>query len=167
MQSADAIVIGAGQNGLVAANLLADAGWDVLLCEATEHVGGAVRSGEVTAPGFTSDLFSAFYPLAAASPQIRALELTEHGLQWTHAPQVLAHLFPDDAAVVLSRDLDRTAESVEHFGAGDGQAWRTLVHEWSEIEQPLLDALLHPLPAIGPASRLLRALGPADALRLA
>ncbi|WP_181783227.1 FAD-dependent oxidoreductase, partial [Pseudonocardia pini] len=64
-ESVDAVVVGAGHNGLVAANLLADAGWSVLVCEATDSPGGAVRSAEITAPGFVSDLFSAFYPLAA------------------------------------------------------------------------------------------------------
>ena len=66
MDGADAIVIGAGHNGLVAANLLADAGWDVEILEATPHPGGAVRSGFVTAPGYLSDLFSSFYPLGYA-----------------------------------------------------------------------------------------------------
>ena len=167
MPLADAVVIGAGQNGLVAANLLADAGWDVVLCEATDHVGGAVRSAEITAPGFSSDLFSAFYPLAAASPVIQSLELAEFGLRWTHAPRVLTHLFPDDRAVSLSRDLDETADSVDQFGSGDGAAWRRMVEQWDGIQQPLIDALMHPLPAVGPVSRLLRALGPAEALRFA
>src|SRR6187551_3995624 len=60
VERADAIVIGAGHNGLVAANLLADAGWSVEVLEATAHPGGAVRSGHITAPGYLSDLFSAF-----------------------------------------------------------------------------------------------------------
>jgi len=71
----DAVVIGAGPNGLVAANVLADAGWSVVVVEAADEPGGAVRSGELVEPGFVSDRFSAFYPLAAASPAIRALEL--------------------------------------------------------------------------------------------
>ena len=101
----DAVVIGAGPNGLVAANALADAGWDVLLLEAQPDVGGAVRSSaEVTAPGFTTDLFSAFYPLAAASPIIRDLHLEQHGLQWSNAPDVLAHPLPDGRCAVLSTD---------------------------------------------------------------
>ena len=69
--SADAVVIGAGHNGLVAANLLADAGWDVVVLEATAAPGGAVRSAEVTAPGYLSDLYSSFYPLGYASPVLR------------------------------------------------------------------------------------------------
>src|SRR5205814_1822438 len=76
----DAVVIGAGHNGLVAANLLADEGWSVLVLEATAHPGGAVRTAEVTEPGFRNDLFSAFYPMSAVSPAIRGLRLEEHGL---------------------------------------------------------------------------------------
>lgn len=88
-QVADAVVIGSGPNGLVAANTLADARWDVVVLEAAEHFGGAVSSAEVTAPGFISDMFSAFYPLAAASPVIRDLEMTLTALEWCRAPHVL------------------------------------------------------------------------------
>src|SRR5512139_2311307 len=108
-EAADAVVIGAGHNGLVAANLLADAGWDVLVLEATEVPGGAVRSAQVTAPGYLSDLFSSFYPLGYASPVLRGLDLNRYGLKWTHAPDVLAHLLPDGRAAVINRDLDATA----------------------------------------------------------
>ena len=56
----DAVVIGSGPNGLVAANLLVDAGWSVTVLEAQETIGGAVRSDSEVAPGFTHDTFSAF-----------------------------------------------------------------------------------------------------------
>jgi phytoene dehydrogenase-like protein len=94
----DAVVVGGGHHGLVAAAVLADAGWDVLLLEAQPELGGAVRSTEWH-PGFVADRFSAFYPLAAASPVLRALDLERHGLSWAHAPAVLAHpLRPDGTA---------------------------------------------------------------------
>ena len=98
-----------GPNGLVAANLLADRGWDVIVVEAGPEPGGACRSAEVTAPGFVSDLFSAFYPLGVASPILRDLQLEKHGLRWRHAPSVLAHPLPEGRAAVLSRDLSATA----------------------------------------------------------
>src|SRR3712207_8592617 len=84
---ADAIVIGAGPNGLTGANILADAGWDVLVLEAQPAPGGAVRSAEITEPGFVSDLFSAFYPLGIASPHLRRLDLQSHGLEWLRSEE--------------------------------------------------------------------------------
>src|SRR5688500_4387533 len=102
----DAIVIGAGPNGLVGANVLADAGWDVLVLEAQAEPGGAVRSGELVEPGFTSDLFSAFYPLGIASPHLRDLHLEDHGLEWLHAPAVVSHPSSDGTCVTLYRDAE-------------------------------------------------------------
>jgi len=166
-ETADAVVIGAGPNGLVAANALADAGWDVALVEANEQVGGAVRSAEVTAPGFCNDLFSAFYPLAAASPVIRGLGLEDHGLSWRHAPAVLAHALDDGRCAVLSRDPATTAASVDAFHPGDGEAWLEMFAHWQRIRDPFLDALFTPFPPVGAGLRILRALKGAGMLDLA
>ena len=163
----DAIVVGAGHNGLVAANLLADAGWHVVVCEATPNVGGAVQTAEVTAPGFRTDLFSAFYPLGIASPVLAGLNLDGHGLRWTHAPAVLAHVFPDDRCAVLHRDRHRTADSLSAFEPDDGAAWLRLVTQWDQISGPVLDALFRPFPPLRPMQQLIRRLGVADALRFA
>jgi phytoene dehydrogenase-like protein len=163
----DAVVIGAGHNGLVAANLLADAGWSVVVCEATPHLGGAVRTAEVTAPGYYTDLFSAFYPLSVASPIMSALRLEDYGLRWRHAPAVLAHVFPDGRCAVLHRNRHRTAESLATFHSDDGAAWLHLVDQWDQTAEPLLDALFTPFPPILPTQRLLRLLGINGALRFA
>lgn len=162
-----AVVIGAGHNGLVAANLLADAGWQVLVLEAQDHAGGAVYSDSSLRDGFVTDWYSAFYPLTAASPVIRGLDLHEHGLRWAHAPHVLAHVFPDGRCAVLSRDPDRTAESVDRFGSGDGAAWLRTLAEYERIREPLLAALFTPFPPVRPALALARALGTADLIRFA
>ncbi|PGH45604.1 FAD-dependent oxidoreductase [Micromonospora sp. WMMA1996] len=167
ISTADAVVIGAGHNGLVAANLLADAGWDVLVLEATEAPGGAVRSAQVTAPGYLSDLYSSFYPLGYASPVLGGLDLEGHGLSWTNAPDVLAHLLPDGRAAVVNRDLDRTAASMETFAPGDGERWRHAYADWCQVAEPMLDAITSPFPPVRGGLGLLRRLRVAGALRLA
>ena len=106
MDSADAVVIGAGPNGLVAANMLADRGWDVLVLEATGRPGGAVQSAEVTARGYVNDLFSAFYPLGYASPVMAGLGLEEYGLGG------LAHAL-HDAAAAAARALPAAGAAIE------------------------------------------------------
>lgn len=164
MNTVDAIVVGAGHNGLVAANKLADEGWTVRVLEATPHPGGAVRSGELTAPGYLSDLFSAFYPLGYASPVMNSLDLN---LRWTHAPDVLTHLLPDGRAATVSRDLDRTAESMEQFAPGDGDRWRTAYAEWRAVSDRMLDTLFTPFPPVRHGLGLARELRVAGALRLA
>lgn len=162
----DAVVIGAGPNGLVAANALAEAGWDTLVLEAEDEVGGAVRSAEVV-PGYVHDLYSSFYPLAAGSGVIRRLGLEEHGLRWSHAPSVVAHLESPDAtrAHVLHRDAEDTAKGLEAEHAGDGEAWLRLVDQWQRLRDPLLDALFAPFPPVRAGLRLAARLGPDELLR--
>ena len=156
---ADAVVIGAGPNGLVAANVLADAGWEVLVLEAQPEPGGAVRSGPLTLPGFTHDRFSAFYPLGAASPHLARLRLEEHGLRWRAAPVALADPLEDGTAAILSRDLGETCASVDLAARGDGAAWRELMTWWDGIGPRLLAALLDPFPPVRRGARLALALG--------
>ncbi|MEU7908247.1 NAD(P)/FAD-dependent oxidoreductase [Actinoplanes sp. NPDC049118] len=161
------MVIGAGHNGLVAANLLVDAGWSVEVLEATARPGGAVRSGYVTAPGYLSDLFSSFYPLGFASPVLKGLELQEQGLEWTHAPDVFTHLLPDGRAATVTRDLESTMASMERFAPGDGERWRHAYAQWRDISPQLLKALLQPFPPVRPGLDLARRLRVGGSLRLA
>ena len=158
---ADAIVIGAGPNGLVGANRLADAGLEVLVLEAQPDAGGAVRSGELVEPGFTSDLFSAFYPLGIASPHLRALHLEEHGLEWLHAPAVVAHPASDGTCATLYRDVERTAATVGRFAAEDAEAWTRLSRQWLNVQPAFIDFLMRPFPPVRPTMRMLRRLGSA------
>ena len=144
----DAIVIGAGPNGLVAANRLIDAGWSVLVVETQPTVGGAVRSDDDVHPGFTHDTFSAFYPLAAASPTIRSLGLESYGLVWRHAPAVLGHPLADGDWALLHRDLGITSALMDLQHPGDGQAWRDLCAQWDHIGDHVIGALLSPFPPL-------------------
>lgn len=162
---ADAVVIGAGPNGLVAANLLADEGWDVEVLEAQAHPGGAVRTEELTLPGFRHDVFSAFYPLAVASSVLRGLSLERYGLRWRRAPLVLAHPASDGTCAVLSQDLDETAASLDRFATGDGDSWRRLYELWERTGRHLIDALLTPFPPVTAGGRIVRAVGATDLVR--
>jgi phytoene dehydrogenase-like protein len=144
----------------VAGTLLADAGWSVLVLEATDTAGGAVRSAELTRPGWVHDVFSAFYPFAAASPVLSALHLEDYGLRWGHAPAVLGHVLDAERAVVLSRDRHETAQSVAAAGsAADAAAWLQLCEEWDRIGDEVVAALLHPFPPVRDGLATLRRLG--------
>lgn len=155
----DAVVIGSGPNGLVAAITLADAGWDVVVLEAEDRFGGAVAS--VGSDGWISDRYSSCYPLGAASPVIRALELERHGLRWARAPLPLAHpLAPDDdTGAAIDPDPERTAANLAEEAPADGAAWVRLYDEYRRIREPLLDSLLTAWPPIRPGLRMARTLG--------
>jgi phytoene dehydrogenase-like protein len=159
----DAVVVGAGPNGLVAANHLADAGWSVLVLEAQPEPGGAVRSDREVHPDFVHDTFSTFYPLSVGSPVIRSLRLEEHGLRWTHAPAVLGHPRPDEEWALLLRDAEANAAAFEAQAPGDGEAWMELTRMWDAIGDQLVGALMSPFPPVrrglGLAARLPRAGG--------
>ena len=161
----DAIVIGSGPNGLVAANLLADEGWDVVVLEEHDEPGGAVRSAELVEPGFSNDVFSAFYPLAAVSPFLRQLELEEHGLVWRASGIPVAHPTRDGTCAFISRDLEETVASVESFAPGDGDAYRELYALWERVGRDLIGLLFDPFPPVKPVARLIRTLGYEEGMR--
>jgi phytoene dehydrogenase-like protein len=163
----DAVVIGAGPNGLVAANTLADAGWEVLVVEEQPEPGGAVKSSELVEPGFVSDHFSAFYPLAVAAPTLRELNLEEHGLRWRTSKVAVAHPSEDGDCVLLSTDPDETAASIDSFAAGDGDAWRELYGLWERVGADVMGVLTGGFPPVRPAARIAAELGPQETLRLA
>ncbi len=135
----DAVVVGAGPNGLAAAIVLARAGLGVLVREAATEPGGGARTEERTLPGFRHDVCSAIHPLGIASPVFRSFELERHGLSWVNPPIPLAHPLDDGSAAILARDPEETGFS---FGdERDARAWahlfgpvaagfETLVGEW-------------------------------------
>lgn len=150
MPEYDAVVVGAGPNGLVAANHLVDAGWSVLVLEAQPDVGGAVASDREVHPDFVHDTFSAFYPLAAASRAIQGFDLERHGLRWTHAPAVLGHCLPTGEWALLHRDREVTAGLMDARHPGDGEAWLGLCAQWDRIGDAVVGGLLTPFPPVRP-----------------
>ncbi|MEU9635921.1 phytoene desaturase family protein [Streptomyces tendae] len=143
----DAVVVGAGPNGLTAAVELARRGFSVAVFEAQGTVGGGARTEELTLPGFRHDPCSAAHPLGINSPAFRHLPLQRYGLEWLHPGLPMAHPFLDGSAAVLSRSVGETAAS---FGARDAGAYRRLVERflprWDTLARDFMSLPLTALP---------------------
>jgi phytoene dehydrogenase-like protein len=136
-------VIGSGPNGLAAAITLARAGVRVAVYEAMSRVGGAVGSAEVTLPGFTHDLGASVFPLGAASPFFRSLDLESRGLRWIQPEAAAAHPLDDGSALLLRASVDETAGQ---FSAGRGEYQRLFTWargHWETIAAGALQPVLH------------------------
>jgi len=164
--SPDAIVIGAGPNGLAAAIRLAEAGRRVVVLEAADKPGGAVRTEELTLPGFRHDTFSSVYPAAAASPIFARMPLAEHGLEWVHPRACSAHPLDDGRAAVLYRDLEATARSLDALRAGDGQRWADFARPFLDAFDAVRATMLSGFPPLGGPRELVAQAGPLRALGL-
>ncbi len=136
----DAVVVGAGPNGLAAAITLARAGRSVLLVEGRETVGGGTRSEQLTLPGYLHDVCSAIHPLALASPFMQSVPLAEHGVEWIQPPAPLAHPLDDGTAVVLERSPADTGGGLGR----DRDAWVKLLGPYVSSADALLSELLAP-----------------------
>ncbi len=146
MPDYDAVVVGAGPNGLTAAARLARAGRRVIVFEAAPTIGGGSRT-KPFGEGARVDICAAVHPFGVSSPAFEALDLHEHGLQWLHPPVALAHPFDDGSAAALHRDVDATVAGL----GTDSDRWRAIVGrrgaDWDRLRHlvmgPVLDALVH------------------------
>jgi phytoene dehydrogenase-like protein len=147
-EAVDAVVVGAGPNGLAAALTLAQAGLSVTVLEAADAIGGGTRTAELTVPGVLHDVCSAVHPFGIGSPYFATLPLADHGLEWRWPEVDLAHPLDGGRAAVLKRSMDDT---VNGLGV-DGTSWRRSFagfaqdfdHLAPEILQPILHRPEHP-----------------------
>ncbi len=143
MDAPDAVVVGAGPNGLAAAVALAGAGWRVQVREGAAEIGGGARTLPLTIPGFLHDHCSAIHPLAVGSPFLRTLPLAQHGLRFVEPAAACAHPFDDGTAALLLRSTRDTGETL----GADARSWRTLldpfVEGFHELAEEALGAVLH------------------------
>ncbi|MEA2621242.1 MAG: hypothetical protein QOH61_152 [Chloroflexota bacterium] len=136
----DAVVVGAGPNGLTAAIQLARAGYSVTVLEAAHQIGGGARSAELTLPGFVHDVCSAIYPFGRTSPAFAGLHLERHGLEWVEPPIAIGHPLDDEPAVLVHRDVETTARQL----GPDADAYRRLMDPVVGSWEVLLPDVLAP-----------------------
>ena len=136
----DAVVVGSGPNGLVAAVTIARAGHRVLVVEAQAAPGGGSRSAELTEPGFIHDVCSAIQPLGIGSEAFRSLPLEQHGLRWIQPDAPAAHPL-DDHTVMLERSVADTAAGLGE----DGHAWKRLFGPFERDGLELVDGVMSAL----------------------
>jgi phytoene dehydrogenase-like protein len=145
----DAIVIGAGHNGLAAAVHLAAKGWKVAVVERADEPGGAVKTRAVTLPGFQHDLFAMNLGLFAGSPFFAAYKdgLVKHGLEFSGADDCFASAFPDGTWLGVSRNVSATAARIAAFSAKDAERWRSMASEFPQEAAHIFPLLGAPMPS--------------------
>jgi phytoene dehydrogenase-like protein len=140
----DAVVVGGGPNGLAAAITMAEAGHSVLLREATSDIGGGTRTLELTLPGYHHDVCAAVHPMGAASPFFLRLPLHEYGLQWVHAPTLLAHPFDDGRVAMLEQSIADTAATIGRDARRYRRILEPLLADWDLLVHDLLAPIRMP-----------------------
>ncbi len=154
-QQYDALVIGAGHNGLTCACYLAKVGLKVLVLEGYQAIGGMTLTEELTLPGFKSDVHASGYQLANLSPVPTELELAKHGLELIEPDLVYAHAFPDGTGITVSRDLERTIASIRRYSKQDAETWRSLVGRYRAQRDQIIASLFTPPPSFAAEAAVL------------
>jgi beta-carotene ketolase (CrtO type) len=145
----DAIVIGAGHNGLTCASYLAKAGLSVLVLEQYKSVGGMTLTEEITLPGFRSDIHSYSHTFDLLSPALEDLELRKYGLEFIFPDPTFCNIFPDGRALSVWRNLDKTCDSIAKFSKKDAQSWRKLHEMYLAGKQNTIRLLFNSPPPYG------------------
>jgi phytoene dehydrogenase-like protein len=129
---ADVVVAGAGHNSLIAAAYLAKAGFEVVVLEARDTIGGDTATEELTLPGFKHDSCSSAHVLIQSNPLMRSneLQLDRYGLRYVYTDPVVVMPFDDDSAITMWRDRRKTADELARFSPSDGRGYLSLLEEW-------------------------------------
>lgn len=155
----DAVIVGAGHNGLAAAVHLASKGWSVAVVEQADEAGGAVKTREVTLPGFRHDLCAMNLSMFAGSAFFarHKQDLLAHGLGFVPAAHCFASVFRDGTHLGVGTDLDATAAAIAALSPADAAAWRALVAEFAADAPHLFGLLGSPMPSRAAAAVVFRA----------
>jgi phytoene dehydrogenase-like protein len=143
-QTYDAVVIGAGHNGLTCACYLAKAGLKVLVLDQYGIVGGMSTTEELTLPGFKSDVHAIGYQFANLSPAPQELRLAERGFTLIRSDPDFAHVFPDGSSVSICRDIETNCDSIARYSRKDAATWRRLSEQFSAQKQMIAESINNP-----------------------
>ena len=152
-RSYDAVVIGAGHNGLTCACYLAKAGMSVLVLERYHTLGGMTLTEELTGPGFWSDVHASGYQLANLSPTPAELDLAGHGVDLITPDIPYAHAFSDGRCLAVHRDLDQTLAAIGEYSAHDAEAWARLFRHYLEVKPGIVASMFSPPSTFGAQAR--------------
>jgi phytoene dehydrogenase-like protein len=168
----DAVVVGSGINGLACAALLSRAGRRVCVLERNDWFGGAIKTDEITVPGFKHDVFSAWHPLWVGGPAHAELgdDLARHGLEYLNTELPTATLYPDGESAFLLRSADENAAELDRHHPGDGDAWRAMLEDFfpkSDLAFGVLGTELWSRKGAGLGLKAVRRLGRRGAMEFA
>jgi phytoene dehydrogenase-like protein len=152
----DAIIIGSGINGLSAAALLSKKGKRVIVLEQADACGGAVRTEEITLPGFKHDLFATNLSLFAGGGVMAALkdDLIAAGLEFIPSDKPYCSLFPDGKMIGITMDREKNLETLSRVAPRDVESWKKLTQKLSDLAPHLFPILGTELPSIAAAKSL-------------
>ena len=169
MADYDAVIVGSGINSLAAAALLAREGWGVAVLERNDYLGGAIKTAEITEPGFRHDVFSAWHPLwvGGAAHALLGDDLARQGLEYLNTEHPTATAFPDGGSAFLLRSTEANAAELDRHAPGDGAAWGRMVDGFfpnADLSFGLLGTELVSSAGLGLAFKGYRRLGRRGAL---
>src|SRR5262245_33648521 len=144
----DAVVIGAGHNGLTCACYLARAGLSVLVLDQYHTVGGMTTTEEITLPGFKSDLHAFGYQFANLSPVPQELGLAAHGFELIRPDINFSQVFPNGGIVSLHRSVEDTVASIGRYSKKDGETWRQLAGQFARVKDQIAAWMNSPPPSL-------------------
>ena len=154
----DVLIIGSGINGLSAGALLSKQGKKVLVLEQADAFGGAVRTEEITLPGFKHDLFATNLSLFAGGGVMASLkdDLISAGLEFVPSDKPYCSLFPDGKMIGITMDRQKNLETLARVAPEDVESWKELTNKLGQLAPHLFPILGTELPSFAALKSLFK-----------